>query len=185
LHIGAVMLEGFRRRVGIAYSRLYFRHSRDQMINFTDALTRSRRALVIFPESSLNGDSTSTLFRHLIRKFSSEGIMVLIRDDQLFSMASTPPLKTLTYSANDINTWFVPRRELLQRIRNSTFDVALDLNISLALPSAFLCKASSAPLRVSFAKQDGDRFYNFQFQSKGAASNTRTYRNFLKCLDMF
>jgi hypothetical protein len=179
------MLEGFRRRAGILYSRLYFRHSRDQMMNFTDALTRSRRALVIFPESSLTGESTSMLFRHLIRKFSLEGIMVLIRDDQLFSMASIPTLKTLTYSANDINTWFVPRRELLQRMKINIFDVALDLNIGLSLPSAFLCKASNAPLRVSFAKQDGDQFYNFQFQSKGAASNTRTYRSFLKCLDMF
>jgi len=179
------MLEGFRRRAGILYSRLYFRHSRDQMMNFTDALTRSRRALIIFPESSLTGESTSMLFRHLIRKFSLEGIMVLIRDDQLFSMASIPTLKTLTYSANDINTWFVPRRELLQRMKINIFDVALDLNIGLSLPSAFLCKASNAPLRVSFAKQDGDQFYNFQFQSKGAASNTRTYRSFLKCLDMF
>jgi hypothetical protein len=155
------------------------------MMNFTDALTRARRALVIFPESSLDGESTSMLFRHLIRKFSSEGIMVLIRDDQIFSMASTPPLKTLTYSAHDINTWFVPRRELLQRIKINTFDVALDLNIGLSLPSAFLCKASNAPLRVSFAKHGGDQFYNFQFQSKGTAGSTHTYRSFLKCLDMF
>ena len=179
------MLEGFRRRVGLSYSQLHFRNNRDRMMNFTDALTRSRRALVIFPESSLDGGSVLTLFRYLLRKFSPEGIMVLIRDDQLFSMVSTPPLKTLTYSAHDINTWFVPRRELLQRIKTNTFDVALDLNIGLSLPSAFLCKASNAPLRVSFAKQGGDQFYNFQFQSKGAAGNTRTYRSFLKCLDMF
>jgi len=111
--------------------------------------------------------------------------MVLIRDDQLFSMASTPPLKTLTYSANDINAWFVPRRKLLQRITTNTFDVALDLNIGLSLPSAFLCKASNAPLRVSFAKRRGDQFYNFQFQSKGTAGKAHTYRSFLKCLDMF
>jgi len=179
------MLEGFRRRVGLSYSRLHFRNNRDRMMNFTDILTRSRRALVIFPESSLDGESVLTLFRYLLRKFSSEGIMVLIRNDQLFSMASTPPLKTLTYSANDINTWFVPRRKLLQRITTNTFDVALDLNIGLSLPSAFLCKASKAPLRVSFAKHGGDQFYNFQFKSKGAASNTHTYRSFLKCLDMF
>jgi hypothetical protein len=179
------MLEGFRRRVGLSYSRLHFRNTRDRVMHFTDALTRSHRALVIFPESSLDGESVSTLFRYLLRKFTSDGMMVLIRDDQLFSMASTPLLKTLTYSANEINTWFVPRRELLQRIKPNTFDVALDLNIGLSLPSAFLCKASNAPLRVSFAKQGGDQFYNFQFQTKGSTSTTHTYRNLLKCLDMF
>jgi hypothetical protein len=179
------MLEGFRRKIGLSYSHVHFRNNRDRMMNFTGALTRSRRALVIFPESSLDGESIATLFRYLLRKFSSEGMMVLIREDLLFSMASTPPLKTLTYSTNEINPWFVPRRKLLQKITTNTFDVALDLNIGLSLPSAFLCKASKAPLRVSFAKQSGDQFYNFQFQSKGAAGNTPTYRNFLKCLDMF
>jgi hypothetical protein len=155
------------------------------MMNFTDVLTRSRRALVILPESSLDGESVSTLFRYLLRKFSSEGMTVLIRDDQLFALASTPPLKTLTYSKHDINVWFVPRRHLLQRIDTNMFDVAFDLNIGFSLPSAFLCKASNAQLRVSFAKQEGDRFYNFQVRTKGATSNTQKYRSLLKCLDMF
>jgi hypothetical protein len=154
-------------------------------MHFTGALTRSRRALVIFPESSLDSESVSALFRYFLRKFSSEGMMILIRDEQLFSLASSPPLKTLTYSERDINTWFVPKHGLLQRIMTKTFDVALDLNIGLSLPSAFLCKASNAPLRVSFAKQSGDQFYNFQIQTKGKAGTPNTYRNFLKCLDMF
>jgi len=179
------MLEGFRRRVGLSYSRLHFRNNQDRTMNFTNALTRSRRALVIFPESSPEGESVLTLFRYFIRKFSSEGIMVLIRDDQLYSIASTPSLKTLTYSADDINTWFVPRRELLQRITANTYDVALDLNIGLSLPSAFLCKASQAPLRVSFVKNEGDQFYNLQFQSKETTGITRMYQSLLNCLDMF
>jgi hypothetical protein len=110
---------------------------------------------------------------------------LLIRDDQLVSIANTPPLKTLTYSGNDINAWFLPRRELLEKMSTRTFDVALDLNVSLSLPGAFLCKASNAPLRVSFAKQDGDQFYNFQVNTKGASGSTHSYRSLLKCLDMF
>jgi hypothetical protein len=179
------MLEGFRRRVGLSYSRLYFRHNRDQMMNFTDALSRSRRALVIFPELSLDSESVSTVFRYFLRRFSSEGMTVLIREDQLFSMASAPPLKTLTYSARDINSWFVPRRELRRKIERKSFDVALDLNIHLSLPSAFLCKASKAPVRVSFAKQGGVHFYNFEFQSKEKTRSAYSYRGLLKCLDMF
>lgn len=177
------MLEGFRLRVGLIYSRMHFRHNRDKVMNFTGALTRSRRALVIFPESTLDGESASTFIRYLLRKFSSEGMMVIIRDDQLFAMASATPLKTITYSVNDINNWFVPRRELLQRMESNNFDVALDLNLNLSLTSAFLCKASNAPLRISFAKENGDQFYNFQVKTKG--NNKYSYRSFLKCLDMF
>jgi ADP-heptose:LPS heptosyltransferase len=179
------MLEGFRRNVGLSYSRIHFRRNRDRIINFTDALTRSRRALIIFPESTPDNESTSTLFRYLLRKFSSEGMMVLLRDDQIPAMASTPPIKTLVYSSNDINAWFVPRRDLLKKMETNSFDVVLDLNVKLSLPSAFLCKASNAPLRVSFAKQGGDQFYNFQVQTKGTSGNSHSYRSLLKCLDMF
>ena len=179
------MLEGFRFKVGLLYSRLHFRHKHDRVMNFTDAITRSRRALVIFPESSLDGESASAFLRNLLRKFSSEKIMVVIRDDQLFTMASAPPMKTLTYSVRDVNKWYVPRRELLQRMENSNFDVALDLNLNLSLTSAFLCKASNAPLRISFAKKNGDQFYNFQVKTKGNNNNKYSYRSLLKCLDMF
>jgi len=179
------MLEGVRLRVGLSYSRVHFRRNRDIVMNFTDAMTRSRRALVIFPESTPDHESISTLFRYLLRKFSSDGVMVLLRNDQLRAMASTPPIKTLVYSSDDINTWFLPRRDLLKKMETNSFDFALDLNVKLSLPSAFLCKASNAPLRASFAKQGGDQFYNLQVQTKGTAINSQSYRSLLKCLDMF
>jgi len=157
----------------------------DRIMNFTDALTRSRRALVILPETSLDSEAVSTFLRYLLRKFSSEGMTVMIRDDQLFAIASAPPLKTLTYSAHDINKWFVPRRELLRKMVSNKFDVAVDLNINLSLTSAFLCKASNAPLRISFVKRNGDQFYNFQVKIKGNTCNKYSYRSLLKCIDMF
>ena len=179
------MLEGIRLQVGLLYSRMHFRHTHDRIMNFTDVLTRSRRALVIVPETSVDSEAVSTFLRYLLRKFSSDGIMVMIRDDQLFAIASAPPLKTLTYSEQDINKWFVPRRELLRRMESNKFDVAVDLNIDLSLTGAFLCKASNAPLRVSFVKKDGDQFYNFQVKTKGNNGSKYSYRGLLKCLDMF
>ncbi len=179
------ILESFRLKVGLFYTRLHFRHNHDRIMNFTNALRRSRRALVIFPESPLDVESASTFLQYMLRKFSSEGMMVAIRDDQLFTMASAPPLKTLTYSAHDINNWFVPRHALLQRMESNNFDVALDLNFNLSLTSAFLCKASNAPLRIGFAKRDGDQFYNFQVKTRGNNGNKNSYRSLLRCLDMF
>lgn len=179
------MLEGFRRTVGLSYSRLHFRRNRDRILNFTDALTRARKALIIFPESTPDSESTSTLFRYLLRKFSSEDLMVLLRNNQLHAMASIPRVKTLVYSSDDISTWFVPRRDLVKKMEINSFDLALDLNVEFSLPGAFLCKASNAPLRVSFAKQNGDQFYNLQVQTKRAAISSQSYRSLLKCLDMF
>lgn len=155
------------------------------MMNFTDALTRAHRALVIFPELPEANESVLSLLRFLQRKFSSESLTVLVRDEHLSTIPASPKIKTLAYSSEDINTWFLPRRKLVAKMKKNAFDVALDLNIDLSLPGAFLCKASNAPLRVSFVKPGGDRFYNFQVKTTGTTNKTISYRNFLRCLDMF
>ncbi len=179
------MFEASRQKVGVWYSKLYFRKHRDETVRFTEAVSRSRRALVIFPEMTIDWESTQTVLKYLTRRFSSGSMLLLVRSDLMSSIPATQSLKTITYTPDDVNAWFVPRKQLLRRIKTSTFDIALDLNVQLALPSAFLCRESNAPLRVSFAKLSGDQFYNFQVQTKTTTNHPTAYRNFLKCLDMF
>ena len=179
------MFEHVRFTIGMTYARLHFRKKSDRAMNFTDALARAHRALIIFPEKEIDADAASTVVRYLLRRFSVEGVLVLIRNDLVFTLASAPPVKTLTYTSQDVSRWFVPRNTIVTRLNANTFDAALDLNTTLALPSAFLCKASNAPLRISFAKEEGDNFYNFQVQLKEFGNALSIYRNFLKCLDMF
>jgi hypothetical protein len=179
------MFEELRFKVGLAYAKIHFRHYHDRMMNFTDVLSKSRRALVIFPESPLDRESVSVLLKYLLGRFSTDNIVVLIRDDQLFSISTAPAVKTITYKVEEINRWFIPRKEALRHIATGTFDVALDLNVDIKLPGAFFCKASNAPLRISFAKAHGDRFYNFQVQAKLPENTTFPYKSLLKCLDMF
>jgi hypothetical protein len=179
------MFEKFCFSVGMLSARFHFRGRKDRALNFTDILIRAHRVLVIFPEKELDADSTSAVLRYLLRRFSAEGMLVLIRKDLLHVLSAAPPVKTLTYTQEDISRWFIPRRKLTRRLESNTFDVAVDLNTSTSLPGAFLCKASDAPLRISFTKPDGDLFYNFQVQLKGSSNMLSTMRNFLKCLDMF
>jgi len=100
-------------------------------------------------------------------------------------VSTVPRLKTVTYDPTDVTRWYTPRSGLVRRMNVSTFDLALDLNTQLMLVSAFLCKASSAPLRISFAKEQGDRFYNVQFQSRGSSSTPARYQGLMRCLEMF
>jgi hypothetical protein len=179
------MFEKFRFTIGMAYARFHFRRKKDHAMNFTDILTRAHRILVIFPETEFDADSASTVLRYLLRRFSARGILVLIRNDFLHVLSSAPPVKTLIYTKGDISRWFIPRRDVMTRLTSNTFDVAVDLNEYLSLPGAFLCKASNAPLRISFTKPEGDFFYNFQVQLKESSNIISTLRNFLKCLDMF
>ncbi len=179
------MLDRARRRVGLSYSRFHFRGSRDRILSFTEAFTRARRALVLFPESPIDTDSSTAVLKYIARRYAAGGVVVIIRHDLKSAVSPVPWVKMVTYDKQDVSAWFTPRKTLIQRMKGTTYDVAFDLNVDFALTSAFLCKASNAPLRVSFRKDEGDRFYNFQIQTKGISNNPTSYRNFLRCLDMF
>jgi hypothetical protein len=179
------VLENFRLNVGKKYARIRFRRKTEPVVRFTDILSRSRRALVIFPESGLDGDSTQLVLKYLSRRFSSGSLLLLIRDDVANTLTTSSMVKTVTYSREEINAWFLPRASLLRKLKTSTFDVVFDLNMALALPSAFICRETNALLRIGFAKESGDEFYNLQVRTTSSSNLPNAYRTLLKCLEMF
>ena len=167
------------------YAGFRFRRKAEPAVRFTDALSRSHRALVIFPETGLDWESTQSVLKYLTRRFASGSLHLLIHEDFVKTLASSSMVKTLTYSHEDINAWFIPRASLLRKLKTSTFDVVFDLNMTLALPSAFICRDTNALLRVSFAKESGDEFYNLQVRTTNSSNLPNAYRTLMKCLDMF
>ena len=179
------MFENLRFKVGLTYTRFHFRKTRDQVLQFTEAVNRADKALIIFPESATDSESLQGVLKYLVRRFTSGNLLIVTPEDFLPVVRMGDKIPTVAYSPRDVNAWFVPRPDLLRKLKRSTFDVAFDLNVNLALPSAFLCRASNAPLRVSFAKSFADQFYNFQIQTRARSNSSFAYRTFLNCIEMF
>lgn len=179
------MLESFRARVGLWYAQLRFGRRRDPIMRFTAALSRAQRALVCLPESSTESNGVEEVFEYLNRKFYPENVLIIVPKRFRSSLPNHLEFKVLTYGEEDVNRWFIPRPELLQIVKKSTFDVALDLNRQFALTSAYLCRESQAPLRVSFTKMHADHFYNFQVKTGEHSAQRVAYRSLFNCLQMF
>lgn len=180
------MFDGTRLRVGLMYTRFHFRKIGEPVIRFTESVTQAKRALVVLPESTKDITSVQWIVRNLSERFANGTVTVMARSEQAsWLKIDNGNVQVLPYSQDDINTWFIPRRELLGKVKRSTFDVAFDLNVGFTLVSAFLCRESKAPLRVSFAKSFGDEFFNFQVNTRTTNSLAVAYRNFMRCLEMF
>lgn len=179
------MLDGARVAIGLVYARMHFRKVRDPIVRFTESVSRSRRALVVLPESPRDLASIQWVVRYLADRFAQGSMVVVVKAELASWVRDDKRYETVTYRDDDIGTWFVPRGELLRKVKKSTFDIAVDLNASFVLPSAYLCRESRAPVRISFAKEHGERFFNFQVQTKASSSFTHAYRNFLRCMEMF
>jgi hypothetical protein len=179
------MFEGQRLKVGMLYTRFHFRKRRDPVVRFTEAVDRARKALVLLPETAIDSESMQSVMKYLGHRFAGGAVMVVAREELAGSLKQSYNGKTITYSPQEINRWQIPRGELLRKMKSSTFDIALDLNVNLALASAFICRESNAPLRIGFAKPNGDHFYNFVVQTRMTTNTPVAYKNLLKCLDMF
>jgi hypothetical protein len=179
------MLNSVRLRIGLWYARFHFRKSTDALFQFTDSVRRSKRALVVLPNSAKDPSSLQWVIRYLVDRFAEGSLVIVARHDLSSWLRSDKRYDILAYGDGDVGRWFTPEGGLLRKLKKSTFDIAVDLNPDFDLFSAFICRESLAPVRVGFAKVNGDMFYNFQIQVGKDAGTAGAYRSFLRCMEMF
>lgn len=177
------MFERVRLKIGISLARFRFRKSRDPIIQFTNAVSRARRALILLPESTGEAPYVHAVLRFFNQRFSGNSLQVVVRRDLAKYVVQNQNNNMILFDESEINKWFLPRKQLLQKVKEGTFDVVVDLNLRFALPSAFLCKESQAPVRISFAKPYADMFYNLQVQTKDPTA-LGAYKQFQRCMEM-
>lgn len=179
------MLENLRLRIGTSYARFHFRTGRDPIVRFTEAISQARRPFVLLPEIPGEASAVDGVLRFLAQRFHTSKVVLVARREIVSQLPDHRGFTLSTFGPDEINTWYLPRTDLLRKVKKSTFDVALDLNIRFALPSSFLCRASQAPLRIGFVKPYADSFYNFQIQTGLSNNPTQVYSQLLKCIEMF
>jgi ADP-heptose:LPS heptosyltransferase len=179
------MLEKLRLHIGTSYARIHFRTTRDPIVRFTEAISQARRPIVFLPEVSAEALVVEGVLKFLGQRFHTSRVMLVTRKDIVPYLPDLRGFNVLSFSQEELSAWYLPRTDLLRKMKKSTFDLALDLNIRFALPSSFLCRASQAPLRIGFVKQYADNFYNFQVQTEPSSNLTQVYSQLLKCIEMF
>jgi ADP-heptose:LPS heptosyltransferase len=179
------MLEKIRLRIGTSYARFHFRTAHDPVVRFTEAISEARRPVVFLPEVSAEATVIEGVLKFLGQRFHTSKVVLVARKDVVPYLPDLRGFNVVTFGKEELSAWYLPRTNLLRKMKKSTFDVALDLNIRFALPSSFLCRASQAPLRIGFVKQYADSFYNFQVQTEPSNNLTQVYSQLLKCIEMF
>ncbi len=177
------MFERVRLKIGVSVARFRFRKYRDPIIQFTNAVSRARRVLILLPESTGEAPYVLEVLRFFNQRFLGNSVQVVVRKDLAKYIVQNQNNNIILFDESEINKWFLPRKQLLQKVKKATFDVVVDLNLRFALPSAILCKESQAPIRIGFAKPYADMFYNLQVQTRGTTT-LGAYKQFQRCMEM-
>jgi len=179
------MFENLREHIGIQLTRFQFRHRPDQVLEFTNALSKAKTALVVMPFDTLTTSSTVNLLRTLRTKFKDKNLTLVLGEHNTEIPLEMRHCDILHLYDHELNQIFLPRKTIINRIRRKRYDVAIDLNLDFILPTAYICKASEAKVRIGFVKQHADMFYNFQIQKDARKKPAVTYDFLALCFKMF
>ena len=132
------MFNTVRKKLGFLYTKIYFKHERDAITDFTRAISNARVALVLLPNDQREFQFARSIVPSLQKKFKGNRLTVVVPEQVKDPMRDVYLCEIIRVHEHDLNPIFLPKENLRRRIREKNYDVAVDLNIQLHLPSAFL-----------------------------------------------
>ncbi len=179
------MLERMRRATGLRIASFRVRKFQEKVISFPRSIAGVRDLLVIMPFDRRQVLSTVELIDTLRKKFREENLTVVTLEHSQELTRLLPRSQFIHLLASDLTLLYLPRAEVFRRIRRKSYDLAIDLNLDFLIPSAYICKMSDARIRIGFARERADAFFNFQFQPDPAKAMESVYDRLAACLRMF
>ena len=121
----------------------------------------------------------------LQNKFHGDRLTVVIHDSFKDLSGSLAHCNVFPVRKEHLNLFLMPKRSAVQSLFRDKFDIVVDLNIPMVLFAAYICRGAQATLKIGFAKQHGDEFYNFQFNTSAQKNPQVRYAQLLRTLAMF
>ena len=125
------------------------------------------------------------LLQFIQSRFLGGNLTVIVPEEARPIVRQLPRCDVIHLRRDDIGSFALPKKGIIHRIQRNEYDLVLDLNVEFFLPAAYLCKASRSRLRVGFATEYADTFFNFQIKTNAARNVKTIYERFAACLDMF
>lgn len=179
------MFENLRQSAGLLAARYRFRKAQDEVISFSQIVSSAGNALCILPLDTESVHPIAPVVDLLKTRFGSENITIVSTGHSADIIRSLPRGQFIHIVPGEIGAFYLPRRELIQRIKSRSHELAVDLNLDFLLPSGYICKASGARVRIGFARERADTFYNFQIRTDPALARKEIYARLANCLEKF
>jgi ADP-heptose:LPS heptosyltransferase len=128
---------------------------------------------------------TTAIIELLRRKFPEENLTLITREHDLSLPPLLPRSTVIRLVKEDVSFFYLPRTPFLEGLAKREFDLAIDLNLDLVLPSAYICRESKARVRVGFIRHRSDTFYNLAIQLNPVLNREEIYERLANCLQMF
>jgi hypothetical protein len=142
----------------------------DKLCDFSKKLKSIAQILVIKPKNSIDNKSLQTFISGLYNIYPNIQVSTFTRSS----------LRKI-----DVNWLGVPNDRYLKNIQEIHFDLVIDLNINHDTICSYICKLSSAPLRLNLKSGHYDHIYNLHIKTNSNAVIDDELQNILRYLRSF
>jgi ADP-heptose:LPS heptosyltransferase len=179
------MFDNLFYKLGLKYCKFRFRKKRDSIQNFTNFIQDGTRILIILPNDPKQFDDAKDVIINLHNNWNNIIFTIIARSQYSAYNEFRDFFQTYGISTSDINRFNLPKKSIKEEVLRNQYDITIDLNIELHLPSVYLSKATDAKFRIGIKKELADFFYNFQFDPVDYTNYKNVYNNLFKNLRMF
>ena len=153
------------------------------VINIIDVIVKARTILTCMPAKLDDFGVARNYLMVLQKNFPGAKFIVIVQDSYKTLIDEKSKFGMIFVTEKDTNILGLPKRQLLQKLSASKYDIAIDLNHSFHLLSTYLCLKSGATLRVCMENKEREPFYNFSFRYPVGEQLENKYRKLFKYLN--
>ena len=153
-----------------------------QPIVFNKAISDAVDFLILMPEDDKDFYYCQEVIKYLL--IHRKQIVLFAPEPKINLVPDKEKYKFISFSALQRTKLNLPDPLLVQKLKNETFDVVMDLNRTENIFYSAAANIVDSKLRVSFSKPGSEGYYNFQFANTKEEPEV-TYRNLLNFLQMF
>jgi len=149
---------------------------------FTGFFNKAYTFFVAMPEDDRDFSYSLSVLNFLA--VNNKSAMVMTKDFKVSLLPQKFRGRAIEYSEKDVNKWNLPSKRLVDKLSEMQFNVSIDLNRKESLFYSYSSNLVQSPMKIGFAKEDSDKFYNLQIINHEENPEI-SYQNFLNCLKMF
>ncbi len=176
------MLDYFKHKIAEKVVDKQLKTHHFEQHTFTDFFTKAFTFFIAMPEDERDFTYSLSVLNYIAD--NKKSAMVLTKDFKVSLLPQKFRARAIEYGEKDITRWTLPSKKLIDRLTEMQFNVSVDLNRKENLFNSYTSNLVQAPLKVGFAKNDSDKFYNIQIINEEDNPEI-SYENFLNCLKIF
>jgi len=179
------MLKNLFYNGGFLYAKLRFFRKQDPLQNFTSLLHEESKLLILMPFELEEFDKARKTMLNLKNEWPKLQISLVVKGEFLTYSELSKYFHVFELKADYINKFSLPLNKFLKPVLEHEYDLVIDFNKTMNLTTSFIAKSVDVKYRISFIKEDADRFFNVQFNQDSVQEDKGLYLTLMRNLKMF